>query len=141
VRNFHALLQLLDQKRLDIEPIRHIKAAARLLLTLHGGSGTQDDDLRNAIVAGINAAVESVKKVVSSRLQLFREWLTPVNSESFVIGLDLHEVECLLWPNVVIASLSAGQSDTINWAVGRSARKTFRWYVIHTGMRGSGLEA
>ena len=42
------------RKRLDIERIRHIKAAARVLLTLHGGSGTDDDDLRNAIAAGIN---------------------------------------------------------------------------------------
>ena len=32
----------------------HIKAAARVLLTLHGGSGTDDDDLRQAIAAGIN---------------------------------------------------------------------------------------
>jgi fructose-bisphosphate aldolase class II len=42
------------RKRLDIERIRHIKAAAGVLLTLHGGSGTNDDDLRNAIAAGIN---------------------------------------------------------------------------------------
>ena len=42
------------KKRLDIERIRHIKAAARVLLTLHGGSGTDDDDLRKAIAAGIN---------------------------------------------------------------------------------------
>src|SRR5262245_62871960 len=42
------------RKRLEIERIRHIKAAARVLLTLHGGSGTNDDDLRKAIAAGIN---------------------------------------------------------------------------------------
>jgi fructose-bisphosphate aldolase class II len=42
------------KKRLDIERIRHIKAAARVLLTLHAGSGTNDDDLRDAIAAGIN---------------------------------------------------------------------------------------
>jgi fructose-bisphosphate aldolase, class II len=42
------------KKRLDIERIRHIKAAARVLLTLHAGSGINDDDLRNAIAAGIN---------------------------------------------------------------------------------------
>src|SRR5262250_2032104 len=40
------------RKRLDIERIRHIKAAG-VLLTLHGGSGT-DDDLRKAIAVGIN---------------------------------------------------------------------------------------
>jgi fructose-bisphosphate aldolase class II len=95
------------RKRLDIERIRHIKAAARILLTLHGGSGTDDDDLRKAIAAGINivhintelrvawrrglenglakqpdevvpykilpVVVDSVSKVVSSRLGLFSE--------------------------------------------------------------------
>jgi ketose-bisphosphate aldolase len=93
--------------RLDLERIRHIKAAAPVWLTLHGGSGTNDDDLRSAIAAGINivhintelrvawrrgledalarrpdqivpykilpTAVESVKRVVSSRLRLFSE--------------------------------------------------------------------
>jgi fructose-bisphosphate aldolase class II len=39
---------------LDIERIAQIKKAARILLTLHGGSGTDDNDLRNAIAAGIN---------------------------------------------------------------------------------------
>jgi fructose-bisphosphate aldolase class II len=77
------------------------------MLTLHGGSGTNDDDLRKAIAAGINIvhintelrvawrrgleeglvkrpdevvpykilpfAVESVKRVVQSRLQLFNK--------------------------------------------------------------------
>jgi fructose-bisphosphate aldolase, class II len=31
-----------------------IKKAARVFLTLHGGSGTDDTDFRNAITAGIN---------------------------------------------------------------------------------------
>ena len=82
-----------------------IKDAAQVPLTLHGGSGTDDEDLRKAIAAGINIihintelrvawrrgleeglakrpdevvpykilpfAVESVKKVASSRLNLF----------------------------------------------------------------------
>jgi fructose-bisphosphate aldolase class II len=42
------------RKRLDITRIAEIKAAARVLLTLHGGSGTDDEDLRRAIAAGIN---------------------------------------------------------------------------------------
>ena len=42
------------RKRLDIERIRHIKEATRVFLTLHGGSGTNDDDLRKAIAAGTN---------------------------------------------------------------------------------------
>ena len=41
------------RKRLDIERIRHIKAAG-VLLTPHGGSRTNDDDLRKAIAAGID---------------------------------------------------------------------------------------
>src|SRR5262249_20912999 len=111
VGNMHGMLENMvhgeTRKRLDIERIRHIKAAARVLLTLHGGSGTDDGDLRNAIAAGINivpintevrvawrrgledgpakqpgeggpyrilpAAVDAVKKVVSSRLKLFNE--------------------------------------------------------------------
>jgi len=42
------------KKRLDIERIAGIKQAARVFLTLHGGSGTDDEDLRKAIAAGIN---------------------------------------------------------------------------------------
>src|SRR5499433_3711918 len=41
-------------KRLDIQRIAQIKSAARVPLTLHGGSGTDDEDLRKAIAAGIN---------------------------------------------------------------------------------------
>jgi fructose-bisphosphate aldolase, class II len=42
------------RKRLDIARIAQIKSAARVPLTLHGGSGTDDEDLRKAIAAGIN---------------------------------------------------------------------------------------
>lgn len=111
VGNMHGMLESMlhgeARKRLDIERIRHIKSAAQVFLTLHGGSGTNDDDLRSAIAAGINivhintelrvawrrgleaglakqphevvpykilpAAVDSVSKVVSSRLKLFSE--------------------------------------------------------------------
>jgi fructose-bisphosphate aldolase, class II len=90
------------RKRLDIQRIAEIKNAIQVPLTLHGGSGTDDEDLRKAIAAGINIihintelrvawrrgleeglakrpdevkilpfAVESVKKVASSRLNLF----------------------------------------------------------------------
>ena len=58
VGNMHGMLESMvpgdTKKRLDIERIRRIKAAARVFLTLHGGSGTNDDDLRKAIAAGIN---------------------------------------------------------------------------------------
>jgi len=109
VGNMHGMLKSMVQgqawKRLDIQRIAQIKSAARVPLTLHGGSGTDDEDLRKAIAAGINIihintelrvawrrgleeglakrpdevvpykilpfAVESVKKVASSRLNLF----------------------------------------------------------------------
>jgi len=58
VGNMHGMLQSMVQgktrKHLDIERIAQIKTAARILLTLHGGSGTDDEDLRRAIAAGIN---------------------------------------------------------------------------------------
>lgn len=42
------------KKRLNLERIAEIKAATGALLTLHGASGTNDEDLRGAIAAGIN---------------------------------------------------------------------------------------
>jgi fructose-bisphosphate aldolase class II len=42
-----------EHKRLDIERIAAIKKIAALPLTLHGGSGTDNDDFRKAIQAGI----------------------------------------------------------------------------------------
>ena len=58
VGNSHGMLQAMVQgdvkKRLDLARIREIKSATRSLLTLHGGSGTEDNDLRGAIAAGIN---------------------------------------------------------------------------------------
>ena len=109
VGNMHGMLKSMVQgetrKRLDIERIAQIKRAAQVPLTLHGGSGTDDRDLRKAIAAGINIihintelrvawrrgleeglsklphevvpykilpfAVESVKNVARSRLELF----------------------------------------------------------------------
>jgi fructose-bisphosphate aldolase class II len=109
VGNMHGLVKSMVQgqtkKRLDVERITQIKAETRALLTLHGGSGTDDEDLHKAIRAGINIvhintelrlawrrgveeglakkkdevvpykilppAVESVKQVVLSRLELF----------------------------------------------------------------------
>lgn len=43
-----------SKKRLDIERIAQIEAAALVPLTLHGGSGTDDRDLQRAIAAGIS---------------------------------------------------------------------------------------
>jgi len=41
------------QKRVDIDRIAEIKKSTGLFMTLHGASGTNDDDLRRAIQAGI----------------------------------------------------------------------------------------
>ena len=58
VGNMHGMLKSMvlgeAKKRLDIERIAEIKRAARVPLTLHGGSGTDDGDFRRAITAGIN---------------------------------------------------------------------------------------
>ena len=42
------------QKHLDIDRIAEIRKATGLFMTLHGASGTNDDDLRRAIQAGIS---------------------------------------------------------------------------------------
>ena len=42
------------RKHLDIQRIADIKKATGVPITLHGGSGTADDDFRRAIAAGIN---------------------------------------------------------------------------------------
>lgn len=42
-----------EHKRLDVPRIAAIKSAVNLPLTLHGGSGTDDEDFRRAIQAGI----------------------------------------------------------------------------------------
>lgn len=47
------MIQGLERKRLDIPRITAIQQATGLPLTLHGGSGTDDDDFRAAIQAGI----------------------------------------------------------------------------------------
>jgi fructose-bisphosphate aldolase, class II len=58
VGNMHGMLRSMvrgeTKKHLDIERIAGIKRAAGTFLTLHGGSGTDDEDLRKAIAAGIN---------------------------------------------------------------------------------------
>lgn len=57
VGNMHGLLQSMVrgevQKRLNIERIAEIKAASGIFMTLHGGSGTNDDDFKRAIKAGM----------------------------------------------------------------------------------------
>lgn len=57
VGNMHGMLKSMvagsAQKRLDIERIRAIKVETRIFMTLHGASATADEDLREAIQAGM----------------------------------------------------------------------------------------
>jgi fructose-bisphosphate aldolase class II len=58
VGNMHGMLESMvrgkTRKHLDIERIAQIKKAVGIFVTLHGASGTDDTDLRDAIAAGIN---------------------------------------------------------------------------------------
>jgi fructose-bisphosphate aldolase, class II len=58
VGNMHGMLKsMIDgdtKKHLQIDRIAAIKRATGVFLTLHGGSGTDDQDFRKAIAAGIN---------------------------------------------------------------------------------------
>jgi fructose-bisphosphate aldolase, class II len=58
VGNMHGMLKSMVQgktkKHLNIERIAEIKKAVGIFLTLHGGSGTDDEDFVRAIAAGIN---------------------------------------------------------------------------------------
>jgi fructose-bisphosphate aldolase class II len=57
VGNMHGLLKTMIsgsvKKRLDIGRIGEIASATGIPLTLHGGSGTDDDDFRKAVQAGV----------------------------------------------------------------------------------------
>src|SRR5580700_3903492 len=57
VGNMHGMLASMVrgdvQKRLNIERIAEITAAVQIFMTLHGGSGTNDDDFVRAIKAGM----------------------------------------------------------------------------------------
>jgi len=57
VGNMHGMLKSMisgnSKKRLDVERIRAIKGATHIFMTLHGASGTDDDDFRAAIAAGM----------------------------------------------------------------------------------------
>lgn len=58
VGNMHGMLKSMvrgqAKQHLDIGRIADIKSAAQVPLTLHGGSGTDDEHFRKAIAAGIN---------------------------------------------------------------------------------------
>ncbi len=58
VGNMHGMIASMvegkTKKHLDIARIAQIKSTTKALITLHGASGTDDDDLGKAIAAGIN---------------------------------------------------------------------------------------
>jgi fructose/tagatose bisphosphate aldolase len=58
------------KKHLDIGRIAEIKSATRILLILHGGSGTDDEGLRKAIAAGINVIHINTELPVAWRREL-----------------------------------------------------------------------
>ena len=74
VGNMHGMVESMvegkTKKRLDIERIAQIKKATGVFLTLHGGSGTNDDDFRKAIAAGINIVHVSTELRVAWRRSL-----------------------------------------------------------------------
>ncbi len=58
VGNMHGLLKTMvagtEQKRLNIARIGEIKKACGIWMTLHGGSGTADEDFKAAVAAGMD---------------------------------------------------------------------------------------
>jgi fructose-bisphosphate aldolase class II len=58
VGNMHGLLKTMvagtEKKRLDIPRIAEIKNACGIWMTLHGGSGTADEDFKAAVAAGMD---------------------------------------------------------------------------------------
>ncbi|HLJ13387.1 MAG TPA: class II fructose-bisphosphate aldolase [Bryobacteraceae bacterium] len=74
VGNAHGMVESMVQgntrKRLDINRIAQIKKATGVFLTLHGGSGTDENDFREAIGAGINIIHISTELRVAWRRSL-----------------------------------------------------------------------
>jgi ketose-bisphosphate aldolase len=104
VGNMHGLVQSMvegkTKKHLDIARIAAIKKETGSLLTLHGGSGTDDDDFRRAIQAGIN--------VVHINTELRLAW-----RHSLDASLALHPAEVVpykILPPVVEAVKQAAHS-------------------------------
>jgi fructose-bisphosphate aldolase, class II len=74
VGNMHGMLESMvegkTKKHLNIERIAQIKKASGVFLTLHGGSGTDDEDFLRAIAAGINIIHISTELRVAWRRSL-----------------------------------------------------------------------
>ena len=86
-----------SHKRLDVGRIAAIKAATGLFLTLHGGSGTGDDDFRAAVRAGITVIHISTelrvawRRGLESDLKLHSDEIAPYElfSEAFTRVADV----------------------------------------------------
>ena len=74
VGNMHGMLESMvdgkTKKHLNIERIAQIKKAVGIFLTLHGGSGTDDEDFLRAIAAGINIILINTELRVAWRRSL-----------------------------------------------------------------------
>jgi len=66
VGNIHGMLAHEKEPDLDIERIKKIRQAVKIPLVLHGASGNSDDDLRQAIEAGV--------RIVHINTELRLEW-------------------------------------------------------------------
>jgi fructose-bisphosphate aldolase class II len=88
-----------ERKHLAIERIREIKSAACVPLTLHGGSGTADEDLKQAIRAGIN--------IVHINTELRLAWKRDLEA-----GLAGHEDEVA--PYKILPSAVAAIHDVVS---------------------------
>jgi len=88
-----------ERKHLAIERIREIKSATHVPITLHGGSGTADEDLKEAIHAGVN--------VVHINTELRLAWKRGLEA-----GLALREDEVV--PYKILPSAVAAVHDVVS---------------------------
>jgi fructose-bisphosphate aldolase class II len=88
-----------ERKHINVDRIREVKEATGLPLTLHGGSGTADEDLRMAIRAGIN--------IVHINTELRLAWRH---------GLEegLHQREDTVVPYKILASAVASVQHVVS---------------------------
>jgi ketose-bisphosphate aldolase len=100
VGNMHGMLKSMvdgqTKKHLDISRIADIKIATSTFLTLHGGSGTNDEDFRKAIAAGINIVHINTELRVAWRRGLER-------------SLEQHKTEVVPYKLLPTAVESVGQ--------------------------------
>lgn len=92
VGNFHGMVAGGTHKEINIERIRAIKAAVKIPLVLHGGSGSRDEDFKAAVQAGINIVHVSTELRAALRHGL-EESLKEMPTEVTPAKLFKHSVE------------------------------------------------